>query len=641
MKGNFPFKFWCHKVLPLVYDDSLSYYEFLCKIAKLVNDISKHNEEQDIAIANNAEHIDNVETKVDTLSDDVLGIAKRICTEAFTAGKSYFVGDYCVYYTNATDENEMLMKGELYKSNAVQLTVSEFDGSKWDKVSVASELKLLFDILDDLLKSLAKRYYPNTQYNKNDIVFYNNKLWICKEATSASEFDRSKWDEFELNTVVEMIDNVKHNIANEYEGYNGETITYPKYSVVWYNDKLYRADEEIVVDSASVLPPSENLKWEQTKVSSLFILNNWTTESIANDLASTKLEIASGYIGYSGTPLFYEKDSIVWYNDRLYKALVDVTVDSESVLPPDSNNDWQRTTIAENLGYLTRDYQGLRADVTNLDSRVENVESEAESALEKCAGLATDYQHLNNTVTSINQSLDGLNTKVFYGFNSIASNYQSYSGTPLFYPKDSYVWYLDILYKANADVTVDSASVLPPDQNSSWDSVQLTDEIGSSGSGSFDITLLAENYDETNTYDYGECVSKDGKLYVCTATTATGTWDSSKWEETNAEGAFANKRRTMRELTELIAGLSGGVQIDGVTKNVPKYTLGYFAERERSNLYGRRLFYANKATVTGSGFIQQDWTQLLNIGLYGWVQLMLGEVNRYSEVISSEIVSGN
>ena len=26
------FRFWCQKVLPLVYDDSLSYYEILCKV---------------------------------------------------------------------------------------------------------------------------------------------------------------------------------------------------------------------------------------------------------------------------------------------------------------------------------------------------------------------------------------------------------------------------------------------------------------------------------------------------------------------------------------------------------------------------------------------------------------------------------
>lgn len=33
------FKFWCQKVLPLVYDDSLSYYEVLCKVVDYINKI--------------------------------------------------------------------------------------------------------------------------------------------------------------------------------------------------------------------------------------------------------------------------------------------------------------------------------------------------------------------------------------------------------------------------------------------------------------------------------------------------------------------------------------------------------------------------------------------------------------------------
>lgn len=31
------FKFWCQKILPLVYDDSLSYYEVLCKVVDYIN----------------------------------------------------------------------------------------------------------------------------------------------------------------------------------------------------------------------------------------------------------------------------------------------------------------------------------------------------------------------------------------------------------------------------------------------------------------------------------------------------------------------------------------------------------------------------------------------------------------------------
>ena len=43
-----PFRFWCQKVLPLVYDDSLSYYELLCKVVEYLNntisDVNKLSE---------------------------------------------------------------------------------------------------------------------------------------------------------------------------------------------------------------------------------------------------------------------------------------------------------------------------------------------------------------------------------------------------------------------------------------------------------------------------------------------------------------------------------------------------------------------------------------------------------------------
>lgn len=40
------FKFYAHKVMPLVYDDSLSYYEFLCKVMAKLNELIESNNEQ-------------------------------------------------------------------------------------------------------------------------------------------------------------------------------------------------------------------------------------------------------------------------------------------------------------------------------------------------------------------------------------------------------------------------------------------------------------------------------------------------------------------------------------------------------------------------------------------------------------------
>lgn len=49
------FKFWCQKVLPLVYDDSLSYYEILCKVVDYVNKLI----DDDKAIIENINELKN------------------------------------------------------------------------------------------------------------------------------------------------------------------------------------------------------------------------------------------------------------------------------------------------------------------------------------------------------------------------------------------------------------------------------------------------------------------------------------------------------------------------------------------------------------------------------------------------------
>lgn len=62
-------KFWCFKVLPLVYDDSLSYYEVLCKVVKKLNEmvdalqeLPEQLKEIEAAIAQIEEWIKNFDT---------------------------------------------------------------------------------------------------------------------------------------------------------------------------------------------------------------------------------------------------------------------------------------------------------------------------------------------------------------------------------------------------------------------------------------------------------------------------------------------------------------------------------------------------------------------------------------------------
>lgn len=47
-----PFRYWCQKILPLVYDDSLSYYELLCKVVDYLNKTMEDVTNMDVDITN-------------------------------------------------------------------------------------------------------------------------------------------------------------------------------------------------------------------------------------------------------------------------------------------------------------------------------------------------------------------------------------------------------------------------------------------------------------------------------------------------------------------------------------------------------------------------------------------------------------
>lgn len=120
-------KFWCHKILPLVYDDSLSYYEAICKFnAKLTEVINNMNE-----IPNYIKELINTEVLETLLIGVIDGLRENIASA--NEGTS----------TTATATREVddlvWLNGELYRiirpmfagdryvqgSNCIKTTVEE------------------------------------------------------------------------------------------------------------------------------------------------------------------------------------------------------------------------------------------------------------------------------------------------------------------------------------------------------------------------------------------------------------------------------------------------------------------------------------------------------------------------------------
>lgn len=91
------FKFWCQKVLPLVYDDSLSYYEVLCKVVDYINKIIGDMQTTDTEITELQNEIKQIQTWINNFETSELErlIAEKIATMIFIEISN---AGYIIYY---------------------------------------------------------------------------------------------------------------------------------------------------------------------------------------------------------------------------------------------------------------------------------------------------------------------------------------------------------------------------------------------------------------------------------------------------------------------------------------------------------------------------------------------------------------
>ena len=79
------FRFWCQSVLPLVYDDSLSYYEVLCKVVDYINKLIDTDREQFEELDELKKELDVVKEIIDNFDPEYIEklIEKHIATMIF------------------------------------------------------------------------------------------------------------------------------------------------------------------------------------------------------------------------------------------------------------------------------------------------------------------------------------------------------------------------------------------------------------------------------------------------------------------------------------------------------------------------------------------------------------------------------
>lgn len=218
-----PFRFWCQKVLPLVYDDSLSYYELLCKVVDYlnktmenVNKLSENFDELQSAFNTLKKYIENyfdnldvqeeINKKLDEMAKDGT-LANLVYSKV---GKLVDKVDCWLYAQQDTNEKSAQGFTIFIHDNVIKGACC-FEGGIYLRNMLTGEL--INTIINENIT------------HANDITYYNNKLYLVNG-------DDTNIISIELET---------YNVSVSH--FNFDTITF--HGIEYYNNYFYILSKNI------------------------------------------------------------------------------------------------------------------------------------------------------------------------------------------------------------------------------------------------------------------------------------------------------------------------------------------------------------------------------------------------------------
>lgn len=150
-------QFWCHKILPLVYEESLSYYEFLCKVnAKLNETIETMNK-----------LIDEVDGIIEYVDKNVKNEIARLEQKIDDTEKSLLE----IINNNDTKYNDNFDKINTQFNNLSDMIVEYYNLSKYytDK-SIEKAKKEIYEYVDNIaLNTKVFNYFTGKKVTIQDM----------------------------------------------------------------------------------------------------------------------------------------------------------------------------------------------------------------------------------------------------------------------------------------------------------------------------------------------------------------------------------------------------------------------------------------------------------------------------------------
>ena len=164
------FRYWCQKVLPLVYDDSLSYYELLCKVVHYLNNVIQAVNEDTAEIDNLKtlfaelkEYVDNYFNNLDV--DETINNKLDKMVEDGTFPASWFVNRIQGNVVSKKENNGLTMLGNLNLTSGYRT-----QGSQVVKEGNNYYLYVLQHISDHTQLICSKYSFPDLTLITNKII---------------------------------------------------------------------------------------------------------------------------------------------------------------------------------------------------------------------------------------------------------------------------------------------------------------------------------------------------------------------------------------------------------------------------------------------------------------------------------------
>ena len=208
--------FWCQKVIPLVFDDSLSYYEAICKFMQKLNEVIS-------ALNNNAECIDELQGKYIILQNNFNALEGK--WEEF---KTYIENEFNTFKTEITtkEENfETTINNEFttfknYVENYLNnIDVQSYVNIKIDQLAESGYFSTLLTNLgfnpdNFLAKNNTTVYVPTNDYNPA------TKKYVDEHSSQGTVYNAGDGIKIQNNTIS----STNYNATNNFLGIKTDMI---------------------------------------------------------------------------------------------------------------------------------------------------------------------------------------------------------------------------------------------------------------------------------------------------------------------------------------------------------------------------------------------------------------------------------